>query len=89
MFYSNNEDNSISLKQIICLLWILTRWFVNVHLKFLIGICLLQLVLFLWMTILGIPIGIRIYKWGKNTLEPVVNKWLNTDLLDMIIEAEL
>ena len=89
MFSSNNENNSISLKQIICLLWILTRWVVNVHLKLLIRLCLLQLVFFLWMTILGIPIGIRIYKWGKNTLEPVVNKWLNTNLFDLIIEAEL
>lgn len=89
MSSSNNEDNSISLKQIICLLWILTRWFVNVHIKFIIGICLLQIIIFLWMTILGIPIGISINKWGKNTLEPVVNKWLNTDLLDMLIKADL
>jgi hypothetical protein len=89
MFSSNNEDDSISLKQIICLIWIMTRWVVHVHLKLLIWLCLLQLVLFLWITILGIPIGIMIAKWGKNTLEPVLDKWLNTNLLDLIIEAEL
>lgn len=86
---NNNETNSISFKQIICLLWILTRWFINVHIQFIIGICLLQLIIFLWMSILGIPIGISVNKWAKNTLHPVINEWFNIDLLDMLIKADL
>lgn len=87
MSSSNNEDHPIFLIQIIRLVFGLTIWVVNTGFRLLIWLCLLQLRLFLWITILGIPIAIMIFEWEKNTLNPVLDKWFNTNLLDLINEA--
>ncbi|MEG5042232.1 MULTISPECIES: hypothetical protein [unclassified Microcoleus] len=75
MSSQNNETNPISLIIIaLRVIVVLPIGFFYLWIRLLIWACLVQLKLFLFISIIGIPISIMIYEWQENTLNPVLDK---------------
>lgn len=75
MSSQNNDTNPISLIIIaLRVIVVLPIGFFYVCIRLLIWACLVQLKLFLFISIIGIPIAIMISDWQDNTLNPVLDK---------------
>lgn len=70
---SQNNDTNPIINVIQAFSWV-TIFFCWGCIRLLILVCLLQLKLFLFISIIGIPIAIMISEWEENTLNPVVDK---------------
>ncbi|MEG4144322.1 hypothetical protein [Microcoleus sp. Pol12B5] len=75
MSSQNNDTNPISLIIIaLRVIVVLPIGFFYVLIRLLIWACLVQLKLFLFISLIGIPIAIMISEWQDNTLNPVLDK---------------
>jgi hypothetical protein len=75
MSSQNNDTNPISLIIIaLRVIVVLPIGLFYVLIRLLIWACLVQLKLFLFISLIGIPIAIMISEWQENTLNPVLDK---------------
>ena len=75
MSSQNNDTNPISLIIIaLRVIVVLPIGFFYVWIRLLIWACLVQIKLFSFISIIGIPIAIMISEWQENTLNPVLDK---------------